>query len=205
MTDFAIVNIGSLSMNRFWGETERRRQPTATCTLVVTAGQRLLVDPSPHSESLAPVLFANAGLQPGQIDLVFVTHHHADHRFGLSMFPGRPWLMASAGLEEWRHRSPDDHDIFERFIPAEGNLPAGVDLLPTPGHTLSHHSLAFESAWGVVVVAGDAVMTREFFAAGEGFHNSADSTQAGLTIRRIKLMADVVVPGHGNFLLNRRP
>ena len=52
--DFTIVNIGTLSMNKYWGETERKRSPNATCTLLDISGLHLLVDPSPHPEQLDP-------------------------------------------------------------------------------------------------------------------------------------------------------
>ena len=35
-----------------------------------------------------------------------------------------------------------------------------IELIPTPGHTLSHHSLRFDSEELSVVIAGDAAMTR---------------------------------------------
>ena len=86
---FTIVNIGTLSMNKFWGETERLRSPSATCTLLQAGGKRLLVDPSPDSEPLARLLFERTGLRPEAVDAVFCTHWHGDHRFGLALFEGK--------------------------------------------------------------------------------------------------------------------
>jgi glyoxylase-like metal-dependent hydrolase (beta-lactamase superfamily II) len=200
---FTVVNIGTLSMNKFWGESERKRSPSATCTLLDLDGLRVLVDPSPYPEQLEQRLFATTGLHVVHVDLVFVTHYHADHRFGLELFSHKPWLMAAAGLDEWRQTSPQHDPLMGDFAPAETHLPAGVRLLPTPGHTRSHHSLVMETAWGTVVVAGDAVMTADFFTAEEGFHNSVDHVQARETIRHIKQVANVVVPGHGNYFLNK--
>ena len=45
-------------------------------------------------------------------------------------------------------------------------------------------------------------MTEEFFEAEEGYHNSTDFAQAAETIRAIKKAARLVIPGHGNLLLN---
>ncbi len=200
-----IVNIGCLSMNRFWGEKERVRSATATCTLIAASGTTLLVDPSPHPQELERLLFDRAGLKPNRIDAVFLTHHHGDHRYGLDLFPRARRLMAAAGLAEWRERSPDDASVIDSFEPAEGALPEGPHLLATPGHTAGHHSLALGSPWGTLVVAGDAVMTPDFFAAEEGYHNSVDFAAAAETIRGIKSEAALVIPGHGNLLLNLPP
>ena len=194
-----IINIGTLSMNKFWDETERVRSPSATCTLLEVSGHRLIVDPSPGADLLEPMLFARAGLRPEHIDQVFLTHFHGDHRFGLDLFTGKPWLMSSAGLEDWGQRSPGDAEPIGRFLPAEEYLPEGIDLFPSPGHTIGHCSLSVKIEAGSLIVAGDAVMTEDFLEAEEGFHNSVDFEQATETIRKIRQAADLIIPGHDNF------
>ena len=64
---------------------------------------------------------------------------------------------------------------------------------------MEHHSLLFECAGQKVVIAGDAVMTRDFFAHRQGYFNSVDFALAAQTIERIATIADVVVPGHDNY------
>jgi N-acyl homoserine lactone hydrolase len=199
---FTIVNLGTLSMNKFWGEKERLRQPAATCTLLEAGDVRLLVDPSPHPEQLEPALFATTGLRPAEIDAVFLTHWHGDHRFGLALWEGKPWWMAAPGLDEWRRSAADDAPLIGQFAPAEGQMPAGVQLYPSPGHTVGHCSLRADTRLGPLIVAGDAVMTADFFRAEEGFHNSIDFARAEKTIRAIKRDARLVIPGHGNLILN---
>ncbi|MDF1516181.1 MAG: MBL fold metallo-hydrolase, partial [Anaerolineae bacterium] len=90
---FTVVNIGSLSINKFWGETKVSRKGTsATCTLLKSHGYNLLVDPSPYPEVLSKKLFFTTGLKPDQIDMVFLTHYHMDHRYGLELFPDAEWM-----------------------------------------------------------------------------------------------------------------
>ncbi len=194
-----IINIGTLSMNKFWNETERVRSPSATCTLLEVGGRRLIVDPSPDADLLEPMLFARTGLRPGNIHEVFLTHFHGDHRFGLDLFAGRPWLMSAAGLADWKERSPNDAGLIGHFLPAEKYLPEGISLFPSPGHTVGHCSLSVKTEAGSLIVTGDAVMTRDFLEAEEGFHNSVDFGQATETIRKIKQAADLIIPGHDNF------
>jgi glyoxylase-like metal-dependent hydrolase (beta-lactamase superfamily II) len=200
---FTIVNIGTLPLNKFWGETERVRPATATCTLLQVGGRRLLVDPSPGPDELEPMLFARTGLRPGDIDQVFLTHLHGDHRYGLELFGGQSWVMAAAGLEEWRESSPEDIALTSRVLPAERALPEGVRLSSSPGHTHGSCSLVVHTAWGPLFVTGDAVMSEEYFEAEEGYGNSVDFAQAAETIRKIKAAAALVIPGHGNLILNR--
>jgi glyoxylase-like metal-dependent hydrolase (beta-lactamase superfamily II) len=198
---FTIINLGTLSMNKFWGETERVRPATATCVLLESEGRRLLVDPSPGPDELEPMLYAQTGLRPAGIDAVFLTHFHGDHRYGLELFGGATWWMAEPGLQEWQARNAQDATLIERFVAAEAQLLEGIRLLPSPGHTFGHHSLQVDSTWGPLIVAGDAVMTREFFEAEEGFHNCVDFELATQTIHTIKERADWVIPGHGNLLI----
>ena len=106
-----VVNIGTLSVNKFWHESERVREPSATCVLIETDGRRMIVDPSPHPEELGRLLFDRCGLRPGDVDDVFLTHRHGDHRFGLKLFEGKPWLMADAELEVWRTFAAQDFEL----------------------------------------------------------------------------------------------
>ncbi|TFG71943.1 MAG: MBL fold metallo-hydrolase [Anaerolineales bacterium] len=200
--EFTIVNIGTLSMNKYWGETERLRTTTATCTLLRTQGINVLVDPSPYPPDLEKLLFANTGLKPEDIDIVFATHFHGDHLFGVELFPEAEWLMAQVGLDEWSKVNPDEKDLLHKFIPGEDKLPEGISLLPAPGHTFGLHALSVETRWGLLIVAGDAVMTPEFFREGEGYHNSVDFKLAAETIHDIKSQAALVIPGHGNIIIN---
>jgi glyoxylase-like metal-dependent hydrolase (beta-lactamase superfamily II) len=200
---FRIINIGTLSQNKFWGETQRMREDiSATCTLLEVGDHRILVDPSPRREALAQMLFNRAGLRPSAIDMVYVTHWHGDHLFGLRLFEDAVWLMAEDGIAEWHERAPDYRHLSDRFQPAEGALPSGVALFPAPGHTPALTALRVDTRWGPLIIAGDAVMNREYFAAEEGYRNSIDFDAAANTIRRIKAEAALVIPGHDNLILN---
>jgi glyoxylase-like metal-dependent hydrolase (beta-lactamase superfamily II) len=148
------------------------------------------------------MLFNRAGLKPDAIDSVFVTHFHGDHRFGLELFDHATWFMAEEALATWQARSPQDAALIERFTPAQGQLPEGVELYPAPGHTTTLHALKTSTRWGDLIIAGDAVMNREYFEAEEGYRNSVDFDQAAETVRRIKAAAALVIPGHDNVILN---
>ncbi|MCJ7548125.1 MAG: hypothetical protein MUQ30_00395, partial [Anaerolineae bacterium] len=122
----------------------------------------------------------------------------------LRLFEHATWLMAEAGLAEWHEKAADYHHLHERFAAAEGALPDGVELFPAPGHTLTLAALKTPTPWGDLIIAGDAVMNREYFDAEEGYHNSIDFDQAAESIRRIKAAATMVIPGHDNLILNLR-
>ena len=199
-----IITIGNISRNRYWGEGDERARRAAicTCTLVTLGdGTRLLIDPSLADEAaMAAELERRTGLRLPEVTAVFVTHEHGDHHFGLKHFPGARWLaappVATALNASGQYPRPVEA--------ADGRLFGAIDVLHTPGHTLSHHSLRFDCEGRSVLVAADAAMTRDFWRDRRGYFNSADPDLAARTIDDLAAVADVVVPGHDNYFLNAR-
>lgn len=198
-----IITIGNISRNRYWGESDDRafRPAICTCTLVETDEGLLLVDPSVEDgERMGAELNRRTGLGMADIDAVFLTHEHGDHHSGLRHLPDAHWMAAPAVAE-----SLNQGQRYEKPIqPTEGPLLGSIELLSTPGHTLSHHSLRFDCEGLSVVIAGDAAMTRDFWRERQGYFNSADLDLAAQSIETLARIADLVVPGHDNYFLNRR-
>ena len=204
-----ILTIGHLSRNKFWGESEDRayRAPLCTSTLIQLADRTIVVDPGCPPDEMARVLHQRTGLQPEAVDTVFLTHFHGDHRVGISAFPQARWCMAAPEIHAWTAQlAPDSPELrlLTRLEPVVGELVPRIALLPTPGHTSTHTSLSFTSGGLRVVVAGDAVMTHDFFLARDVYFNTVDRAAAVHSIATIADQADIVVPGHDNYFLNRR-
>jgi glyoxylase-like metal-dependent hydrolase (beta-lactamase superfamily II) len=85
-----------------------------------------------------------------------------------------------------------------------GRLHDAVDVVTTPGHTAGHCSLRFDCDGLSVVVAGDAVATRDFFRDRRPYYNAADVEQSKRTMDAIAEAADLIVPGHDNYFLADR-
>ncbi len=204
-----VLTIGHLSRNRYWGETDGRayREPLCTCTLIRTEGFTVVVDPGLPPREMARVLDQRSGLAPGSIDMVFLTHFHGDHRAGLETFPDADWRMAPSEFAHVRSElaagSPD-REILDRLRPAGSALIPGITVVETPGHSVGHASLVFESEGKQVAVAGDAAMTRDFFRHRDYYFNTVDPGAAVASIEAIAQVADIVVPGHDNHFLNTR-
>lgn len=199
-----IVTVGNLSRNRYWGESEDRAVRAALCTSTLIQGQglRLLVDPPiGDPERMAGELDRRTGLRIADIDAVFVTHEHGDHHAGLACFPQADWYAAPAVAEAVHATGRYDRSLQS----PTSRLLDLVDIVPTPGHTASHHSLRFDCDGLSVLIAGDAAMTRDFWADRRGFFNATDPAQASRTIESLAQIADAIVPGHDNwFLIGRR-
>jgi glyoxylase-like metal-dependent hydrolase (beta-lactamase superfamily II) len=199
-----IITIGNISRNRYWGEPDdqARRGGICTCTLLtLTDGTRLLVDPSlQEEEAMRRELDRRSSLRLEDVNAVFLTHEHGDHHFGLKHFPGARWLAAPAVADAINRAGGYEKPVEGVESPLFGD----IDIVPTPGHTLTHHSLRFDCDGLSVVIAADAAMTRDFWNDRQGYFNSADFALAANTIEALANVADIVVPGHDNYFLNRR-
>ena len=172
------------------------RPTRCTRTLLRCDGGRVLVDPSCQDpEEMAAELNRTTGLSLADVYVVFLTHEHGDHHYGLQHFPHADWVAAP----EVAAAMNGSQQYTRRIEGIEVRLFGQVEVLATPGHTLSHHSLRFLCDGQAVVVAGDAVMTRDFWRDRQGFFNSVNPELAGRTIVRLSESADLVVPGHDNY------
>ncbi len=209
MIRWDLLTIGHLSRNRYWGEADdqARRGALCTSTLLRTPELTVVIDPALPPEEMARILDERAGIAPSNVDLVFLTHFHGDHRAGLGAFPDAEWRLAPAEIEHWRRQAPPaspDHAILDRVLPAGSMLIPGVVVIQTPGHTHGHSSLLFESEGMQVAVAGDAVMTRDFFRHRDYYFNTVDPEAAVASIEALSRAADIIVAGHDNYFLNQR-
>jgi glyoxylase-like metal-dependent hydrolase (beta-lactamase superfamily II) len=197
---WSIITIGNLSRNQYWGEPNDKafRDVLCTTTLIAGDGFRLLVDPSvANPDGMAKELNRRTGLKLDDITAVFITHEHGDHVAGLANFPKPPWY-SSAQTAEVLNRG---NRFAKQIEPAPSALFDAVEVVPTPGHTRGHNSLRFQCDGKWIVVAGDAVPTRDFWRDRRSFYNAVNPEQGSRTMDAIAKMADIVVPGHDNYFL----
>jgi glyoxylase-like metal-dependent hydrolase (beta-lactamase superfamily II) len=195
-----IITIGNLSRNRYWGESDAKgvRAAICTCTLIAGDGFRLLVDPSlADAAEMARELDRRTGVKLRDVNAVFVTHEHGDHLAGLAHFPEAKWWAAPA-VADALNKSVK---LPRRVEGATQRLFDSIEVIPTPGHTATHHSLRFDCDGLSIVVAGDAVATRDFFRERRGYFNAVDFELSARTMDQLAAVADIIIPGHDNYFL----
>jgi glyoxylase-like metal-dependent hydrolase (beta-lactamase superfamily II) len=215
-----VISIGALSRNLLWKETEPVRTPHSTCALVRTDKRNILIDPGLPPQVIAARLFERTGLKPDQIDAVFLTNVRPAHRAGLAAFT-RAKLLAnemelSATMQHLQSlldeaNDDDDRAAIQREIdqialiaPADDAVAPQVDLFPLPGFTAGTCGLLIAAATHTVLLAGDAVPTRDHLLAGQVLPGCVDLAQAKESLQEVYEIADVIVPGHDNLFLNPR-
>ncbi len=226
MTETRIISIGALDAHPLWKETAPARSGHSTTTLVASGDARVLVDPGLPAEILVPRLRERANLKPEDITHVFLTCFRPDCRRGIAAFDDAQWLIAEAEREHVGvplvgalQRAEESGDtqtrdvvaqeiaLLRRCTAAPDKIAPGIDLFPLPGVTPGMAGLLLPEATRTTLVAGDAVLTTEHLAQGVVAKWAMDPAQAQESFMEALEIADVIIPGRDNLLINptRRP
>lgn len=227
---YTIVSIGALSRNRFWNETEPRRVAHSTTTLICDENTTILVDPGLPEQLLVQRLDERTGLSPEQIDIVFLTNFRPAHRRALALFGRAEWMMHEPEIEAVSEHltrlsaSLEDEDSLEnapqdgggqemeavihqerallgRIVTAREKITRRAHLYPCLGATPGSAGLLLAEMGRTVIVAGDAVISRDYFEAGRVFEQAYDVEAAQTSLCDIMEIADVIVPAHDNLFM----
>lgn len=221
--DYRIISIGALSVNDLWEHQGPARTPHATTTLITTKQQRILVDPGLPPQAIAARLAERSGLSPEDITDVFLTNFRPAHRMGLAAFPNARWLISEREREavgvqlvETFDESQDDDvrkmlkeeiAILKNCQVAPDKVADQVDLFPMYGFTPGTCGLVLTHPTRTTLIAGDAVPTIEHLERGRVLRGCVDIEQAQESFKEAVEIAEVIVPGHDNVVLNpvKRP
>lgn len=221
--DYRVISIGTLSVNDLWQHQGPARTPHATTTLITTNDKRILVDPALPPKAIAARLAERSGLTPDDITDVFLTNFRPAHRMGLEAFPDARWLISERereavgqGLVVQFEDAPDDEvrailkaeiALLQKCEAAPDKLADQVDLFPLYGFTPGTCGLLLTHPSRTTLVAGDAVPTIEHLERGQVLRNSYDIEQAQESLQEAIEIAEVIIPGHDNVVINpvKRP
>lgn len=221
--DYRVISIGALSRHELWGESEPTRTAHATTTLIRSEKKVILVDPGLPASILSARLKERSGLDASAVTDVFLTCFRPAHRWGLAAFPQAAWLISEmeretvgttlverlrqAGEPEERKLLEEEISVLQKCTPAPDHLTPQVDLFPLPGFTPGTCGLLLKLYNSTGLITGDAVATAEHLEQGRVLRDGYDAKQAGESFLEAVEIADVLIPGHDNILLNptRRP
>lgn len=175
---------------------------SSTTCLIDAAGKRIVTDPGCNRAKLMSAL-AKEGLSTRDIDYVFLSHCHPDHTLLAGIFENAKFITFDSNLMY-------DKDLMLQFD--KHILGKDVEIIETPGHVLEHLSLIVDTPRGKIAVAGDVVWWTEDQK--QAFHiDQKDLSQAkGMDMdmliesrKKIMMLADYVIPGHGKmFKVNKQ-
>jgi len=217
--DYRIISIGTLSTHELWERTAPPRTPHATTTLIRSGEKVILVDPGLPPQAIAARLTERSGLSPNDVTDVFLTTFRPAHRAGLAAFAHCNWLIFEREREavgrylvEQFQNAPDDEvrehikkdiETLQRFKNAPDKPADNVDLFPCPGYTPGSCGLLLTTPNRTTLVAGDCVATEEHLNKGRVLKGAYDAELAVESLKEAIEIADVIVPGHDNVVLNK--
>lgn len=221
--ELRIVSIGALACHPLRKEGGDRRPGHATTVLLTTGDRRILVDPSLPPEALKHRLDERTGLEPDAITDVFLTDLRPERRRGIGLFGDAAWHVGELERDtyraviETRRRELDDEDdldpetekLFElesrvvaRCGAAPDRIAEGIDLFPLPGVTPGLCGLLLPMPRTTILVCGDAMPTIEHLEQGAILPHVANLEQAQESFREALEIADQLVPGRDNLVMN---
>ncbi|MBX2850789.1 MAG: MBL fold metallo-hydrolase [Phycisphaeraceae bacterium] len=217
--DYRIISIGALSINDLWDKQGPARTAHSTTTLIRSGKKTILVDPALPPQVLVPRLAERSGLTPEDITDVFLTCYRPGHRYGLAAFSNANWYISEAerevvgrellsrfeqeeGDEEVRDLLKQEIEVLQRCKAAPDTLADQVDLFPSFGFTPGTCGLLLSHSRSTTVIAGDAAPTIEHIEHGRVLKDCFDVEQAQASLKEILEVADEIVPGHDNAVVN---
>ncbi|WP_353476153.1 MBL fold metallo-hydrolase (plasmid) [Salipiger sp. H15] len=195
-------------LSGFPGSISRGYLGWSTVSLLHTPEGPVLFDTGAHNDR--PGLMAalrERGLDPEEIAAILPSHLHFDHIANAECFPNARLLLHEDLLDAFERYGPQDPAmpifLVRQMLGAmpvamlrdEPELWPGVRILRTPGHCEGHISLLLDRGEARTVLAQDAVKHRGELASGVS-DMARDPVAARASIRRIRDLAEVVVPGH---------
>jgi len=227
MVEFRVISIGALASHPLRDERSPVRLGHGTTTLLDDGVKfRLLVDPSLPDEILRARLKERAGLDPGDVTHVFLTSFRPDLRQGLALFEDALWWISErereavgvALVEDFKRLTAEGLEegdesvellrreiaVLQKTAAAPDRLCSGVDLFPLPGRTPGLCGLVVSKASATILICGDAIATIEHLKAGKVLLDCVDIEQAQESFREAVEIADVLVLGRDNVVMNPR-
>ena len=217
--DWRIVSIGTLPSHPLWDERVVTRTGHATTIAIKSGDATLLVDPSLPPTILNARLQERWGIEISQITHVFLTSFDPDRRRTLVGLEHAKWFMHAPEIESATNAIKDEMDraegdvdvtkilahhlhLLSKFQDADDRVLPNVDLFPLPGYTPGSCGLLLPTARRTIVIAGDTSATSEHLDQGSVLSNCTDVETAQESFKECIEIADIIVPGRGNVVLN---
>ncbi len=188
----------------------------ATVSLVETDGQRILIDTGwegrvdssllPKEQNRLVMELRYFGIQPEDIDEIFITHWHGDHWENIYLFPEAVVYYAGCSSSFVKNNLSMISAENETQKLKEGDeWHTGMEILSTDGHSDHDHSVVIHYEKNTFVVAGDAIVSKMYYHTETFFPNDRVinfQKELRASFRKIVERADYIIPGHDGPFIN---
>ncbi len=154
-----------------------------------------LIQPVMTEDDTVVNRLSEIGLMPGDVRCVVNTHLHFDHCGGNASVADATFLVQRAEYEaaeelpeEYNPRDYAPAGVTYEFLEGPYTLCPGVELIPTPGHTLGHQSVVLRFEARTVILPADAIVLREILDGVQGVWRDPDA--GAESVRRLVALAE---------------
>lgn len=206
MNEVIVLNEGYSAMEEGGGEgSSSVMVANCTCTLIKSHDCNIIVDTmTPWDGDLLLQKLQEHRLAPDDISWVVSTHGHSDHLGNNNLFLSARHIVGTNISQRNRYFIHD-------FTSAPYRLSPTIEVVATPGHTLSCVSLLIRdgtiavnpestgAATSTIAIVGDLFERAEDIADSDLWLDAGSEDPTGQRRNRAKMaaMADFIVPGHG--------
>lgn len=158
--------------------------------LIIDGKKKILVDTgSPGEDKKIIAGLKKEKLKPKDIDIVILTHPHADHIANNFLFPKALFIDSLGEFKGDKYL----------LAAAERKITKNVRITRTPGHALEDISIIVNNTeFGIITVIGDL-----FWRGGDNKLLQVESPKnLAASRKKILLIADYLIPGHGEMFKN---
>ncbi|KAK6645460.1 hypothetical protein RUM43_001737 [Polyplax serrata] len=174
--------------------TESGMIANCTCTLIKGTKNIIVDTMTPWDREFILEKILSHGLKPEDVNFVVSTHGHSDHCGNNNLFLDAVHIVGYSisyknFYEDFSFETQGDYKIDEY-----------VRIIPTPGHTLAHVSVAVVTSKNeTIVVAGDLFENKDDLNDETIWKNagSENETEQEKSRKKILKIADYIIPGHG--------
>ena len=171
-----------------------------------------------------PLLLNKEGIDPAEVQYVFITHLHYDHCSNVRLFPNARFVVSRTG---WHLTLDPPHpalvpdvlfprDVLayligearQRLILVDDEAPEivpGIGAFYVGGHTLCSQAFTVRTRRGLAVFPGDTIFYYENIEKDHPVGLAANIAQCYQAMQRVRALADIVVPPHDPRLLELYP
>jgi glyoxylase-like metal-dependent hydrolase (beta-lactamase superfamily II) len=193
-----------------------------TVVVIRNGGKTILCDSGTGGQvqPTAGKMMANmkaAGIDPGRIDTILISHCHPDHIFGLmekdtnkAVFPNAEIVISDVEYKFWTDpsvidRLPEARKGLARRIQAvfptwknirqvdgEPEVAPGIRFVSSPGHTPGHRAFHLASGASQLMLSNDTAYVPALVVANPGWRGAYDQDGATAEASRRKLLDRVI-------------
>jgi N-acyl homoserine lactone hydrolase len=171
-----------------------------------------------------PLLLQKEGIDPADVEYVFLSHFHYDHCSNVRLFPNARFVASRTGWHltldpPFLQMVPDvlfPRDVLaylanearDRLILVDDEAPEivpGIGAFYVGGHTMCCQAFTVNTKQGLAVFPSDTVFTYENLEKNHPIGLAVDIIQCYQVMERTREIADIVVPPHDPVLLHKYP